>query len=491
MFNVNCCLQPAFRNISQELVDYIIDHLYDDKSTLLMCGLVSRSFHIASRYHLFHTIRVDWSLKPSALLDNPSWFKTLSLILRLKDDDTGDLRERNDFADFLRVLKRYPSIGTWVRVLIVSPVYGHGWGELSANHLLDAFRILEGLQSCTLRILKVTYHDSQGDQLPLSSRIGTCPATIHKFKKLSIDRVDFGTYDVLDAFLSIFSEIQYLEVYSLFFDFSSFQTDIPRHTSKSLNVLGLTYLIPKPIVYIPILNILRTRLGSPNSLQSLDTLVIFSDYNDVEAVDLLGSVILDSKDSLKSLSLEVVCMRNVRRDPWLLLDDTDPLISPTDRSMRVQLWSALNLEHCRVLSAITLYYNILTKSHAWLSQVSWQATIDILTTLSSHPLTNQNLRSFTIWLRVSRFHIQVYSAVESLNWSLLDDVLATFPQLQSSKLFIDCPSGKVWTDEERKEDEEHKREVLSEVIRFVRVSIGIGGCSISDNCPFFSQASSC
>jgi hypothetical protein len=49
--------QPVL-GLPTELTDAIIDHLHDDKPTLLNCSLVCRSWLDASRYHLFYSLRV-------------------------------------------------------------------------------------------------------------------------------------------------------------------------------------------------------------------------------------------------------------------------------------------------------------------------------------------------------------------------------------------------------------------------------------------------
>ncbi|OCH94035.1 hypothetical protein OBBRIDRAFT_723682, partial [Obba rivulosa] len=41
-----------------ELTDRIIDFLYGDKYTLAACGLVCRAWVPASRFHLFHSVRL-------------------------------------------------------------------------------------------------------------------------------------------------------------------------------------------------------------------------------------------------------------------------------------------------------------------------------------------------------------------------------------------------------------------------------------------------
>lgn len=49
----------SISGLPQELLDVIIDHLYDDNTALRRCTLVSRSWLQASRYHLYRTLRIS------------------------------------------------------------------------------------------------------------------------------------------------------------------------------------------------------------------------------------------------------------------------------------------------------------------------------------------------------------------------------------------------------------------------------------------------
>ncbi|THU77144.1 hypothetical protein K435DRAFT_703039, partial [Dendrothele bispora CBS 962.96] len=51
--------------LPQELVDSIIDHLFDDPVSLKTCALVSKSWLPSTRHHIFHHIRLDPSQNPN------------------------------------------------------------------------------------------------------------------------------------------------------------------------------------------------------------------------------------------------------------------------------------------------------------------------------------------------------------------------------------------------------------------------------------------
>ncbi|KAK7693835.1 hypothetical protein QCA50_003407 [Cerrena zonata] len=44
--------------LPQEILDHVIDHLYDDKATLMACSFASKSLSDASYHHLFHSVFV-------------------------------------------------------------------------------------------------------------------------------------------------------------------------------------------------------------------------------------------------------------------------------------------------------------------------------------------------------------------------------------------------------------------------------------------------
>lgn len=47
------------RSLAVELIYHIIDHLWDDRDTLVACSLASRALLPATRYHLFHTVKLS------------------------------------------------------------------------------------------------------------------------------------------------------------------------------------------------------------------------------------------------------------------------------------------------------------------------------------------------------------------------------------------------------------------------------------------------
>ena len=100
-----------------ELVDWVIDHLYDDKSSLRRCALVSRSWLNTSRYHLFRT-----------------------LIVRPRRENTAAGQEFTAFRSFLRDT---PHISFHIRELGLGDAHhplGHGLAQLCKHALCDILR---------------------------------------------------------------------------------------------------------------------------------------------------------------------------------------------------------------------------------------------------------------------------------------------------------------------------------------------------------------
>jgi hypothetical protein len=52
-------MSPLSRSLAQELVDMIIDHLWNESNTLGICGLVHRDWLPSSRYHLFYEVSLN------------------------------------------------------------------------------------------------------------------------------------------------------------------------------------------------------------------------------------------------------------------------------------------------------------------------------------------------------------------------------------------------------------------------------------------------
>ncbi|KAI0784384.1 hypothetical protein C8Q75DRAFT_394949 [Abortiporus biennis] len=83
-----------------ELVDHIIDFLYDEKPTLPSCCLVARSWLASSRYHLFYT--------------TTAYGLTVGERYRLP---SSDRRVQHKFLDFSKFITSSPHIAQYIKVL--------------------------------------------------------------------------------------------------------------------------------------------------------------------------------------------------------------------------------------------------------------------------------------------------------------------------------------------------------------------------------------
>lgn len=102
-----------------ELVDMIIDHLYDDKVTLATCTLVAKSWLTASRLHLFYEITVfhDRSSQPfgkfAAFLSNKPTLRPLIKTICMNGYHTSDQRQgRLDAAMLDGIISQLPTLET-------------------------------------------------------------------------------------------------------------------------------------------------------------------------------------------------------------------------------------------------------------------------------------------------------------------------------------------------------------------------------------------
>jgi len=82
---------PATPYLPQELVDYIIDHLHDDRLTLNNCSLVSRAWLPTSRLHLF--AKVSLTVSPANTLPPTELCRRLHLLLSTSPSLIPNIRE--------------------------------------------------------------------------------------------------------------------------------------------------------------------------------------------------------------------------------------------------------------------------------------------------------------------------------------------------------------------------------------------------------------
>lgn len=184
---MNVCLPERYELcVPQELLDNIIDHLYDDRGTLLSTCLVSRSWAPSSRLHLFRTIT-----------------------LRCPNHTDG-----STFSQFVIFATTHPEMAAFIRTLKISsltyPVYRrrseHKRPIVTPRVLhtvIHPLQRLETLHLLDVRLLDNAYDPSQP----------VFPGK-HKLCRLTLDRIEFQGADFLQIvpFLSVFAAIRELQI---------------------------------------------------------------------------------------------------------------------------------------------------------------------------------------------------------------------------------------------------------------------------------------
>ncbi|KAI0792421.1 hypothetical protein C8Q75DRAFT_599105 [Abortiporus biennis] len=184
----------------QELIDKVVDHLRDDKESLLSCSLIARSFQHSSRKGLFHKIKVkSW--------DDTQRLQDFTKFLSSKPPIAKYIQELELNGGMITRLETTMSMGTLCSILANVPnvhslsLIGFGWSS-SGEHAAspnDAFPPL------SLRKLSINYFtiqcseiDSQFQQLlALCSLFGTVGEFTVDQLWASGGRLDEPTYETI------------------------------------------------------------------------------------------------------------------------------------------------------------------------------------------------------------------------------------------------------------------------------------------------------
>lgn len=114
------------RVLPQELVDWIVDHLHDDKPSLKACALVSKSWALSTYTHLFRSIHISGPNKLqefASVLQPPPVFTSFIRKLRYNEGvifgppgraiDTQSSESESTLHDVLRLLPSLRSLELW------------------------------------------------------------------------------------------------------------------------------------------------------------------------------------------------------------------------------------------------------------------------------------------------------------------------------------------------------------------------------------------
>lgn len=258
-----------------ELVDIVIDHLFDDKPSLRACALVSSTWLPTSRYHLFRSITVF--IKQGML-----------------------------FADFLNFL-RATHLGLLVRDLTLSGVKATRYRQDRLSHplLLHILDRLPFLRSFRLR--QVSFYQNPESWSPedrLRLRMGPT--------SLSLDRLQF---EYIGRPAEVGSETSAWEVFGVCSSFKSFRTlhlsDLDFRTGSRPWLHPQLPCIVRPTVLridnCVALRILVKNLARYQVLSSVEELHLVSeDYRPV------GKILQEAGTRLRRLTLDMGTLETLR-----------------------------------------------------------------------------------------------------------------------------------------------------------------------------------
>lgn len=161
----------------QELTDMVIDHLWNDESSLLICSQVARCWLQSSRSHIFREISI-----------------------RVEDSKPEKLP---DFIDLLHPSKQ---IGHHVRCLILRQrLRQHSFREMDSSHL--DIEVMEAILAKLPNLSELFLHGISLTFLSTSETKNLCPPSL---QRLSISHVDiFGR---LSNVLSYFARVDDLRL---------------------------------------------------------------------------------------------------------------------------------------------------------------------------------------------------------------------------------------------------------------------------------------
>lgn len=294
-----------------EIVDMIIDHLHDDKASLLTCSTVCRTWLPACRFHLFHTVTLN------------------------------DILNKSLFGNFCSHLHNYTQIGPCVRELQVVGISG----SPRCISLLDLGSLLAKLPNLhTLKLYSVMWNTSNN----LSTECFTSQAlrTLH----ISNTKLPSGVQAVLHiielfpALEKFYMDYVYLpgqlsEVYGTLSDLPD--SDLPDRRLRTVS-MHASHLAR------PFLNYLQVTSSS----RTLNTLSISSPPSDIEV---LGCFLHDVGPQLRHLHLRFTfpspCFHVSEGESWLLCSSDRPLMTYPSS----EFWDNLGIPMCLDLESIRVF----------------------------------------------------------------------------------------------------------------------------------------
>lgn len=246
-----------------ELIEMVIDHLFDDKATLASCTIVARSWLEPARYHLFSPVRIFYL----------------------------------EFDDFRQFLVSTPHCAKYVQELILSNTYNESicWGPASidSDHLAALLSSLPNLSYLHISCISLHGDENAFENLPPMKKM-------HSFKFVG------GSLESITPLIHLLRSFPHLRNISL--NYNSDEHFDPEHTSWALHhvdfpVLPLESLQLQSCTTI-ILELVRLLSLGQTALTSIDV----NCWSQAQ-FNTIRSLIQDHHSQLSELMLELTPLR--------------------------------------------------------------------------------------------------------------------------------------------------------------------------------------
>ncbi|KAK7688938.1 hypothetical protein QCA50_007629 [Cerrena zonata] len=139
--------------IPQELIDYIIDFLHNDKETLVHCALTHTTWTNTSRYHLFSSILI------TVRVEAPSSNGYIIPFSSIGDPEHHLERNdnRHDIEKVLQFFKqeRYSHCRHYVRHILIRGIVHRGQCTLEVSKIGQILTLLRSVKSLSILSLKL------------------------------------------------------------------------------------------------------------------------------------------------------------------------------------------------------------------------------------------------------------------------------------------------------------------------------------------------
>ena len=135
--------------LPQELIDYIIDFLHDDKKSLSSCALTHRTWVNTTRYHLFRRIYATVPVEPTPT--EPGYVEPY--VKYQLENGKGERSDNgHDIDEVIEMLGcvRYTHYRRYIRHLLIKGSIHRAFCTLSVDKIVNLLTLLPSLESLSL-----------------------------------------------------------------------------------------------------------------------------------------------------------------------------------------------------------------------------------------------------------------------------------------------------------------------------------------------------